>query len=311
MKYILLAVLGIYIFPALAQNAAIDTTVKASPAGATSISLSTVPATITMDTQQGPLTVMIPQTESKGVLKDWAHYVGQGSTGKSTTADGQFTQYGAVNKNISSSPFNITARFLGTSEGVKMSVWLSDNNNFENSKQPGADRSIALQKYVRDFAVAEYRQAVSYELKAAQARQKDLESDLAKLNKQEDRDIKHTEENKRVIIKSTDAIATNDHDIKSINDQIESQKGMIQTTAADPNASKGAKKTLAQLTDDKRDLQKKSEREGKSIDARQAEIRADERGIADIKEKQISKAAEIEKQKQTVQIVQAKLEGIR
>jgi hypothetical protein len=310
MKYILVAALGISTLSSFAQSSATDTAVKASAASAAAISVSAVPATITIDTQQGPLTVMIPQAGPKAVQKDWAHYVGQGSTGKTANADGQFTQYGAVNKNISASPFNITARFLGTSDGVKLSVWLSDNNNFENSKQPGADRSLALQKYVRDFAVAEYRQAVSDELKGSQIKLKDLESDLTKLNKQEDKDLKRTEENKRGIVKAKDAIAVNDRDIKSANDQIESQKGMVQTTAADKNAAKGAKKTLSQLEGDKRDLQKKNEKEGKNIVAREAEIRADERGIADIKAKQTAKATEIDKQKQVVQTVQAKLDGI-
>lgn len=310
MKHILIAALSIIALASSAQNSATDTTSKPS-AAPESITLSAVPATITMDTQQGPLTVLIPQTSSKVVQKDWAHHVGQGSSGKTVIADGQFTQYGAVNKNISVSPFNITARFLGTSDGVKLSVWLSDNNNFENSKLPGADRTLALQKYVRDFAVAEYRQAVDDELKGSIARQKDLEFDLAKLNKLQDKDLKRTEENKRSIIKAKDAIAVNDRDIKSVTDQIESQKGMVQTTAADKNAAKGAKKTLSQLEDEKSDLQKKNEREGKNIVAREAEIRADERGIADIAEKQTAKTAEIDKQKQVVQSVKAKLDGIR
>jgi hypothetical protein len=316
MKFISLAILCICSYGALAQNPFIDTTMPATPnvPAPSAVSAGYAPAaaaaTIAMDTQQGALSVFIPQTEIKGVQKDWGRYVGQGSKGKTAIADGQYTQYSAVNKNISAEPFNISARFAGTTEGVKLSVWLSDNNNFENTGSTTGDRALALQKYIHDFAIMEYRQAVLYELNANKAKQSDLENDLTKLMKQENILTLRIEENNRAIIKSNDAIATHRNDVESLTVRIEAQKGMVQNTAADPNATEGARKTLGQLESEKRELQKKNDREGKNIVQFKAQIMADERAKADIKEREISKAENIDKQKQVVTQIKAKLDAI-
>jgi hypothetical protein len=325
MRHILFAALFIFSTVAFSQTAPADTSQSggktppaASPADAAPAPVSpsdaapiAAPVAITVDTSQGPLSVLIPQAELKGVQKDWVSYAGKGSKGKAAISEGQYTQYQAVNKNISPDPFNITATFLGLAEGVRVSVWLSDNTNFQNSKQAASDRNLALQKYVHDFAILEYRKAVQYELNVNTEKQKTLEKEMTKLMKQENASIMKVEEDNRSIVKANDAIASNKHDIENVTAQIETQKAMVQTTAADPNATKGAQKTLDKLESDKKELLRKNDKEGKNIEKYNADIRSEERVKADIKEKEASMAADIEKQKQVVQQVQAKLDGIK
>jgi hypothetical protein len=324
MKYYLFALLSVIAVSAFAQNTmGIDTTVppmskNAQPRAAATLPsamdtlpVNTAPTMITMDTQQGPLSVLIPDAKLKNVQKDWERYAGAGSRGKASSAQGQYTQYGAINQNISPDPFNITARLLATTDGVRVSIWLSDNNNFQNAKASAPDRNLALKKYLRDFAVAEYRQAVTDEKNNAMEKQKGIENELTKLIKEEEKSGKRIERDRASIHHTNDAITTSNLDIQSLTAKIESQKGMVDNNAADPNASKGARKTLKELEDQKKDLQKLNDKRGKEIMNWSDEIRADERAIADLKEREISKKVDIEKQKQVVQEIQTKLDSIK
>ena len=271
-----------------------------------------VTTTLTMRLDsQGFVSVTIPQTVQRQVQKDWIEYAGRGSKGKSTVVNGDNIQYGAVNKNISPSQFDISCRLLGTNDGVRVTVWLTENNSLLVSREQNSDRTIALQKYVHDFAVVEYRQAVLNELKAEQAKQKIMENELTKQIKEDEKAGKRIEGDKASILHTKDAITTSNNDIQSVTAKIESQKVMVDNNAADPNASKGAKKTLRQLEDQKKDLQKLNDKRGKEIMSWSNDIRADERVIADDKEKEAAKRANIEKQKQTIQAVQAKLDEIK
>ena len=71
------------------------------------------------------------------------------------------------------------------------------------------------------------------------------------------------------------------------------------------------RKTLKELENSKKSLQKGNENEAKSITKMNAEIRDAERSIADSKEKQKLKTADIEKQKQKTKEVSDRLDGIK
>ena len=271
-----------------------------------------VTTTLTMRLDsQGFVSVTIPQSEQRQVQKDWIEYAARGSKGKSTVINGDNVQYAAVNKNISPSQFDISCRLLGTNDGVRVTVWLTENNTLLVSREQSNDRTIALQKYVHDFAVVEYRQAVMNELKTEQAKQNVMENELTKQIKDDEKAGKRIEGDRASIQHTKDAITTSNNDIQSITTKIEAQKVMVDNNAADPNASKGAKKTLRELEDQKKDLQKLNDKRGKEIMYLTNEIRADERVIADDKEKEAVKRSNIEKQKQTIQSVKAKLDGIK
>ena len=266
--------------------------------------------TVSMDSQ-GFVSVLIPQTQQRDVQKDWVKYAAYQSKGKAIIVNGDNIQYGAINKNISPSQFNISCRLLGSNDGVRTTVWLTDVNSPQASTQLIGDRNTALQKYVRDFAVQEYRQAVLDEMKTEQQKQAAMESDLAKLVKAEERAEKMSEKNRFSIKESDDAMLVNNKDIQNTSAQIESQKGMVENTAADANATKGAKKTLSEMEDKKRDLEKRNETLGKNMEMWNNEIRANDKIVADDREKEASKKAAIENEKQTILQVKSNLEAIK
>lgn len=309
MKNILLLPLSFFYIASFGQVSTLTDSSAANTSIPSDLKITTS-LTMRMDSQ-GFVSVTIPQTEQRQVQKDWVEYAGRGSKGKASVINGDNVQYAAVNKNISPSQFDISCRLLGTNDGVRVTVWLTENNTLLVSREQNSDRTTALQKYVRDFAVAEYRLAVMNELNTAQIRQKDMENDLTKLIREEEKAGKRIEGDRANIQHTKDAITTTNNDIQSTTAKIESQKAMVDNNAADPNASKGAKKTLRELEDQKEDLQKLNDKRGKEILHMSDDIRADERVIADYKEKEAAKTANIEKQKLTVQLVKTKLEGIK
>ena len=212
--------------------------------------------------------VDIPQVTLKDVKNDWLKYTAKGSSGKASVVNEEYIQTGAVNKNIAPGPFTVYSKIIETPAGVRLTAWLSQNNIVSASGVANSNQNLAVQKYMRDFAVMEYQDAVKAELKKEQNKLATLEKGLADLIKSEEKSTKTMSANGRSNERADDKIATNRSDIKSSSDKIEDQKDMVQKTAADPNASKGAKKTLAELESDKRDLQKENDKQSKKIENR-------------------------------------------
>ncbi len=255
--------------------------------------------------------VTIPQNTFKDVEKDWQKYTGTGSKGKASAVKGENFQPAAVNANVSPAPFNVYSKLLETTEGVRLTVWLTENDTIFISKEVSSDKDLAAQKYVRDFAVQEYQNVVKKELEAEQEKQKELEKELQGFIKDEEKSRKKISSNQRSIQRANDAIATNNADIQNTAYKITDSKRMVERTASDENANKGAKKSLKEVEKNKKKLQKDNESQAKNIDKWNKEIREEERNITDSQQKQAAKKGDIEKQKQKVQEVQTKLDGIK
>jgi hypothetical protein len=255
--------------------------------------------------------VDIPQTTIKYVEKDWLKLLSKGSKGKATIVDGEYVQPAAVNGSISAIPFNVYTKLVETFEGVQMTVWLTQNKVAFISTDPLSPDNQAVQKFIRDFAVLKYQQAVERELVAEKSTLKKLEKDYATLVRREDKAIKKVTGNVRMTKRANEDIAVNNSDIQKSAAEISDQKAMVVTTSSDANATKGASKTLKKMEKKKTGFQKSNEANGKKNDIRNEENRAAERSMVAAKDDQILVSEAIAKQKIVVQNVQTKLDGIR
>jgi hypothetical protein len=271
------------------------------------IVVNNTPSPINMDTQRS-FVVVIPQTHLKEVSRAWQKYTGKGSKGKSSQTDGVYVQAGTVSKNIAPAPFNLYSRLVETKEGVRLNVWLDESSR---TTVPNSGQHLAVQKYVYDFALSQYRDAVKEELKTEQKKLHELEKDLARLIRGEDKSSNAISKNERATDRANDAIATNRSDIEKSDEKISDQKDNVERNAADYNAAKGARKTLGELEDDKKGLQKSNEKQGKNIDQMNKENRASARSIASAQENQQTKITAVEQQKEVVRAVQTKLAQIK
>ncbi|MES2620571.1 MAG: hypothetical protein V4615_06955, partial [Bacteroidota bacterium] len=114
---------------------------------------------------QSSFQVVIPEIKLAEAEKDWMKYTISGSKEKVTSVNGENFKKGALNKNVSPNPFNVYSKLLETTEGVKLTVWLTENDTVFIAKEVNSDQNLAAEKYVRDFAVQEYQSVVKKELK--------------------------------------------------------------------------------------------------------------------------------------------------
>lgn len=253
----------------------------------------------------------IPGATLKDIDKSWQKHIASGSKAKVELVSGELVLAGAVNPNIAPAPLTIFSKLVDIPGFVRITAWFMLSDSVFVSRERNNDQDLATQKFVRDFALEAYRDVVKAELKKEEAALKVMEKDLDNLIKEEDKAAKKIDENKRAIQRANDNIATGNADIQTVSYKISSQKEMVEKTSADKNANQGAKKTLKELENSKKSLQKGNETEAKSITKMNAEIRDAERAIADAKEKQNLKLADIEKQKKKIAEVSDKLNGIR
>jgi|ERR1043165_1782538 hypothetical protein len=262
------------------------------------------------DSQRVSFATIIPQTNLKEATKNWQKYISEKAKGKMVLVSGDNLQTGVVNKNISVNPFDVYSKLRETNDGVLLSVWFPQNSALFTAKEQLTGVNQGMDKYIRDFAVLEYKRVVQRELKVEQDKLKKLEADFARLIQSEEKSIKTVNENDRSTLRANQAVTTNNADIENSATKISNQKENVDRNAGDANASKGARKTLTELENDKRDLQRKNETQGRNTDNRDKENRAQERYQLNSKEKQSSKTEAIEKQRLVVASVQAKLNNI-
>lgn len=255
--------------------------------------------------------VLIPQAKLKDVESHWNSHLSSDSKGGSTDKDGVHHQKNVQVKNISPDRFDTYSRMNETAEGVHLSVWLNQNGRALVSDAADSGLNLAAKKYVFDFAIGQYREAVQVELKMEQEKQKKMEDDLADLLKIKEHSIETVKENEREEKRTSAAIDVTNRDIDNASLDIRDQKQMVKTTAADPNAQKGAEKTLDNLEDDKQDLQKDNRKKNERLDDLEKENRQVARTMGTNDQNVDLKTAAIEAQKEVVRAVLAKLNNIK
>lgn len=255
--------------------------------------------------------MQINQMHLGDMQKDWISYLKTGSKNKPETANGEISMRGAVNANISPAPFNIYSVLIETPSGVVLTAWFTENDSVFISKDAN-DRDLAVQKYLYDFAVTQYREAYKKELKAENEKLKKLQNDLKDLIKQQDKATKKSNEASRSIDRNKDLIISNQTDQQNKQDQVTYQKQTVDNLKSNPGATlDAAKKELKGFESDLKKLINAKEKYYKEIDNWNKEIRDCQRNIENSTRDQGAKQIDIDKQQPVVQAVQAKLDNLK
>ena len=279
-------------------------------------SIAQKPIVISIDTpqtainQQHKYTIDIPEVMMDDVKKDWLVY-GTNVKSKMDFVNGEYIQTGCENTNFSPLPFTAYSQLLETKDGVRLIYWIVQNSSITARDLKNQNAALAIQKYLYDFAIIEYKDFFSKDLKIEQHKLAMMENDLNALNKDEDKSTKTINTNNRDNVQSKEDIKENTTDINNSNDEIKEQKTMVVVTTPDPNAHKGAKKTLNQMEDDKSALVKDNNTEQKNIDERNIENHNENRNklISQTNSDQLTKS--IEAQKVVIKNIQLKLDNIK
>ncbi len=256
--------------------------------------------------------VLIPEAKLKAVESDWKKKLRNKSKGKVEEQGGELIIYGAVDKNVAPEGFNVFSKLLETTEGVLLTAWFMRSDSSFISRETATDKTLAAEKYVRDFAVEEYKEVVKAELNSEQKKLSDLEGDLKQLVNEEEKANKKINEDERSISRTKTEIRTNEADQKLKSDQIAKQKATVESLKNTPgDAYKEAEKTLKGMENELKKLVNENEKLHKQIDKWEADIREQQRAIHKSTQDQYQKRADIDKQKSVVKAVEDKLGNIK
>lgn len=255
--------------------------------------------------------VNIPQTTLKSTEKAWLHYIGKGSKDKCSSDNGQFLQLGAVNKNIYYEPFEVRSTLVEAVNGVRLSAWFTKNGESLAAKRGNGEEHFAEKKYLHDFAIDQYRCAVKEELEDEQDKLNKLEKTMAAIVKEGVKSRQTISQNERSGQRTSDAMTASEKDIVIQSAKIEGQRDMLDATATDANAAKGANKTMDELKDDKKDLEKLNESQGQDLDDLSADTQAAERKVMTLQQRQQYTQTQIDAQRVVVRQVESKLAAIK
>lgn len=262
--------------------------------------------------EQPSYRVLIPGGKLKDVSNDWNKYLKTKSKGKVEELNGEFVIYGAVNKNVAADGFNVFSKLLETTEGVQLTAWFMRSDSTFMSWKTDENQSKAVEKYMSDFAAAEYRDVVGTELKGEQKKLDELEKELKGFINDEEKSSKNINESERTIERTKTEIKTNEGDQKLKNDQVTKQKAVVESLKATPgDAYKEADKTLKGFENELKKLINENEKMHKQIDKAEKDIREERRNIDKSRQDQNAKRADIDKQRAVVKQVQEKLDGIK
>jgi len=260
---------------------------------------------------QPAIQINIPQISQKTLKHDWLKHIGKLSKEKASETESENLLTEVSNPNISPTSFKVYSTLIETTSGTKLTVWITSDDITFYSKGTNVDQHMAIQKYLYDFSFSEYQMVVMDELKTETNRSVELEKELTGLIKDHERSLKIISEDEGSIQKANDDILVNNSDMKNLSAKILLQKNLVDKTASDENANKGARKTLKDLENEKENIEALKETNNKHIISWNKEIREKERNITDLIEKQSLKETEINLQKGKVQIVQSKLDSLK
>jgi hypothetical protein len=168
--------------------------------------------------------VLIPEAKSKEVNQDWQKMLKKDTKGKVEDNKGEVKGTLIAIKNISLNPLTIYSKSVETKEGVQLSAWFADGDSIFISTAATADKSLAVQKYMHDFAVQEYKAVAKTQLETEQKAQKDLQ-------KIYDGFVKDQK-------KAENAVTNAQKEIARLQDKNKDEEGNIKQAIANKNANK-------------------------------------------------------------------------
>ena len=258
--------------------------------------------------KQNGIKVNIYQADKKKVEKAWSKAIREKTKSKVENQNNEIFILSTTLEEISPNPVNIYSIINEYPDYVELNAFVEVNGKFISART-NETAYLGARKFLRDFGVACYKEAVKDELNAEETRLGDLERDMKKLINDNDKLHKNISEEERSIDVSEREIQTNELDQKRARGLIEQQKNQIAKLRHEEQI-KEAEKVLKGYEGDLSKLQKQNENMHKDIDKSEAKIRDYKRNIVDNEKEMERKQAEITGQKKVIYAVEKKLQNI-
>lgn len=260
--------------------------------------------------------VRVPQADYEQVLKEWKKIIRHDTKSKVEENEHELLIEGTHISSIYHKPINVYSAVIHKDSAVKIVAVYEIDSVFFSFSEEKADLNAEkthhhIEKFMREFAINQYKYAVSVELSDAEKLLKTKNKELNDLSKQNENYQKEVKENEQNIKSSEDLISSYEKDNERKLSDINSKKESIDGLAGDPELADQAKDQLKTLEKEKRNIGDKLEKEQKNIVKNESNIEELNRLIEDNTEKQTAKKTEIEDQEDLVDAIKAKLMGIK
>lgn len=272
------------------------------------ITVETVSKSFSRGNQTG-VKINIYQATKKDVTNDWIKLMKKDTKSKVEEMDAEVFIIGANIPEISASPLNVYALINDYIDHIELNVFFESPYGFI-TQQKAETEFLSCRKFVRDFGVACYRDAVKQEIKKEEKKLEKFNGELKEIVNTNDKLHKNIAKEERDIIEAKDEIKTNVFDQDRVRKQAAEAKDRLYQIRGD-EARKIAEKEIKDLEKDLSSLQKRNENLHKEIVNSEADIRSYKRSIDDNNLLVDRKEQEIDDQSDWIYKVGQKLLAIR
>lgn len=219
-----------------------------------------VTKTISKGTQPG-FSITVSHSSERNFIRDWRRML------KKSKAE-EFKRGGELHYHvwipeISKDTVWIYNLFDESHQNIVFYGFISTNDSIFSGS---GEIASGLQRYMRNFAVDQFREDVRSQMEVEKKKLKNLDDDLENLNKQNDNWNKNIKKNDRKIDNLRDDIATLSKEEELKGDAIFTQKQLIATYITESEQRTIEEKKLKLLEKDKKKMQSKIESYHKKID---------------------------------------------
>ncbi len=257
--------------------------------------------------------VLIPQTIQSKVIKDWGRMVisetGRKVRKKPAITKAEYSIDSVFIKQIAEEPFNLHSSFMQKKNGVEMETAFNHKGEYIDSTNMLLNERASL--YMRNFAIAQYREAVIDEIKSEERKLADLNEQLDQLVKENTRYKKNISSynNDTVDLKQENIMQAKLKEGK--NQEIMQQEINVSRAKSDPVKYKEQKKKLSEYKQEKKQISNRIKRNDRQIVSIVSDIEKSRRLITMNDQEQEKHKEAIESQMALIEQIRQKLENIQ
>jgi peptidoglycan hydrolase CwlO-like protein len=260
---------------------------------------------------QNGFSVVIPQARLKDVTSSWKKYVREKNKSDFKEVKGEYILTKTLIPAISADSVMLYTIFTEATNHINLATFITRDDVAFCSSATDKNLSEKIKAYVRTFAVGEYRKAVADELDQEQKKLKDIEENIADLEKENEKMEKKIKSNEREISTIKSNIRTNENE-QDINEKGMYHQQQLISTLEKSDLKEEQEKKLKELEKAKKRLQKENKSLHEDIDELESENKSLKKKIDANEEENIpSKKKDKDKQRLIVANVQVKLKNIQ
>lgn len=259
--------------------------------------------------KQPGMKVDIYQATKKEVVKAWSKKINQNTKSKVEERENEIFIIGTHISEITNEPLNIYAVINDYMDYVEVNAFFETRDGFITQEKAETEY-LSCRKFLREFGVACYQDAVRQEIKKEEKVLEGLNTEMRTIVHTNDKLHKNIAKEERDIVDARNDIELNEMEQDRLRSEIYDARGHLYKIRGE-EARKEAEQEIDALEKKLSELKRKNESLHKEIVKSEADIRSFQRSIEDNNLMVARKEVEIDRQLDVIYRVEQKLVAIR